>query len=98
MVFYLSNSSNMESCLSYMEARVTNDMNSQLPFDFIELEVKESIFQMPSLSSPVHYGFLAHFYQTNWASIGENVCKFGLKFLKQGGSPKSVDEISITLV
>lgn len=44
-LFHSSNPSNLESCLSNMEARVTKEMNAQLLNDFYEFKVQESIFK-----------------------------------------------------
>lgn len=67
-------------------------------YEFSELEVKEAIFQMAPLSSPSPDGFLTQFYQTHSEAVGDDVCKFVLKFLKKGGSLKSVNDTYIILI
>lgn len=82
-LFTSSNPSAIESCLCGMNTKVTVDMNSKLLMNFSELEVKEVVFQMITFSSPGLDGFPAHFYQTNWNTIGKDFCKFALQGLNQ---------------
>lgn len=74
----------MEDCLFTLSNRIIEDMNNELLQKFSMEEISGALNQMPPLKAPRPDGFTDCFYQENWASVGEEVCKVVLKFLNSG--------------
>ncbi|XP_042972927.1 uncharacterized protein LOC122304723 [Carya illinoinensis] len=97
-LFSTSSPSEFTTCLQSMDKKVTNAMNNKLLLKFTEEEVHDAVSHMNALGSPSPDGFLAHFYQNHWESIGNETSNFVLKILNQGDSLKGVNDTFITLI
>jgi hypothetical protein len=80
-LFSSQNPRGIDECLSYLDHRVSNDMNQFLLKPFTGEEVRNAMFQMNPLKSPGPDGFSAGFYQQSWGVVGEEVTKAVLEVL-----------------
>lgn len=74
----------VQECLANVEARVDDDLNSQLLRPFVEEEVYAALSQMHPLKSPGPDGYNAGFFQKSWHITGKEVSKAALHFLNRG--------------
>jgi len=84
ILFIFEAQGGMEGCLSTMNWRVTNVMNSQLLKEFTVEKINGDLNQMHSLKAPGQDGCAACFYQNNWITVEEEVCNVILSFLNSG--------------
>lgn len=64
-LFFTSNPSNIDICLSHLQPVIYESMNDYLLIDITEIEVKAVVFQMNALEAPSLDGFLTYFFQKN---------------------------------
>ncbi|XP_042939551.1 uncharacterized protein LOC122274591 [Carya illinoinensis] len=89
---------NFEACLHALQPQVTIEMSTSLLKKFTIEEVREAVFQMNPLGSPGPDGFPAQFYQKHWEVVGEDVYKFVLQAINQGGTLQEVKDTFIALI
>lgn len=97
-LFTTSFPTKIKECLHALDTRISVKMKDCLMKPFTQEEVTTAVFQMNPSGSPGPYGFLAQFYQNHWQAVGEEVCRFALQALNQGGSLKEVDDTFISLI
>jgi hypothetical protein len=73
-------------------------MNIKLLSKFTVEEISQALKQMQPLKAPGPDGFTACFYQQNWVTVGEEVCKFVLCFLNTGHLDKRINVTNISLI
>jgi hypothetical protein len=88
----------MEECISWVNTRVTEDMNRRLLHSFSEEEIRKALFQMHPHKAPGLDGFPAAFYQRNWPTVGSEVCKAVLSFLNDGQMDMWINSTNIVLI
>ena len=88
----------VEECLRGLEARVSEEMNSQLLKTFTMLDVGAALKQMHPTKSPGPDGMSACFYQHSWAFVQNRVCAAILDFLNNGIFDTLINDTYITLI
>lgn len=73
-------------------------MNNSLSAYFTESEITLAVFQMNSLGASRPDGFSAHFFQTHWHTIKNDICGFVLNVSNNSGSLEEVNYTFITLI
>jgi hypothetical protein len=89
---------NMEPCLQHINQCVTLEMNTELMKEFRREEINIALNQMAPLKAPGPDGFNACFFQTNWATIGDEVCSVVLNILNSGVMPSELNMTHIALI
>lgn len=97
-LFSSSNPENIEDCLTHVDRKVYETMNSMLSKDFTADEVKTTLFQMNPLGSPGPNGFSTVFYQTHWDIVGGDVTRAILEVLNKSCDISSINETFIVLI
>jgi hypothetical protein len=97
-LFTTEESVGVVKCLSGIEQRVTNDMNTQLLKEFTANEISVALAQMQPLKSPGPDGFTACFYQKFWPTVGREVCQAVLGFLNTGILDGAINSTYIALI
>jgi hypothetical protein len=97
-LFTSNGTRDMEAVLQNLENRVTEEMNCELLKPFVAEEIKMALFQMGPLKAPGPDGFLAGFYQTNWNTVGEDICHAILETLNSGILPSFLNVTNIALI
>ncbi|KAL9664105.1 hypothetical protein QQ045_019502 [Rhodiola kirilowii] len=77
---------------------VSEEMNDKLKASFTEGEVKRALFQMHPTKAPGLDGFLALFFQNNWAIVGNDVTREVLEVLNNGRLDVRLNETLIVLI
>jgi ribonuclease HI len=88
----------VQECLANVEARVDDDLNSQLLRPFVEEEVYVALSQMHPLKSPGSDGYNAGFFQKSWHITGKEVSKAALHFLNGGDFVGAINSTNIVLI
>ncbi|KAM6542742.1 hypothetical protein CsatB_007189 [Cannabis sativa] len=88
----------IEAILSVVPCRVTSEMNNSFLLPFVENEVKEAVFSMPSDKSLGEDCMNGMFYQNYWNDIGNVVIKAVLEYLNGQGDMSSINSTIVTLV
>jgi hypothetical protein len=97
-LFTAGPASGMEPCLQHVNQCVTLDMNTKLLKEFRREEITIALNQMAPLKAPGPDGFNAFFFQTNWATIGDEVCSVVLNILNSGVMPTELNMTHIALI
>lgn len=77
---------------------VTSDMNEMLLAPITEEEIKGAIFSLGALKAPGPDGLNGLFYQKNWTSVKEDVCRAVWAFFDGGNIPTELNEVVVALV
>jgi hypothetical protein len=97
-LFQASRLENVERCLVGMESRITAEMNEHLLQPCTPEEVSQALQQMGPLKAPGPDGFSADFYQQNWGTVGDEVCRAISKFISIGVMDLDINATHIVLV
>jgi hypothetical protein len=84
--------------LSFIQPKVTKDMNEAMLMEFSKEEISNALFQIGPLKAPGPDGFLARFFQRSWATLKTDVIKAVKKFFVEGAMPAEVNETMIVLI
>jgi hypothetical protein len=97
-LFQATRIENVEKCLVGMESRITDEMNEHLLQPCTPEEVSQALQQMGPLKAPGPDGFSADFYQQNWGTVGDEVCRAISKFISIGVMDLEINATHIVLV
>jgi hypothetical protein len=97
-LFTSNDTGDMEVVLQNLENRVTNEMNCELLKPFVVEEIRMTLFQMGPLKALGPDGFPAGFYQTNWSTMGGNICHAILDTHNLGNLPSFLNSTNIALI
>jgi hypothetical protein len=89
---------NVDSCISAIDGKVTEEMNANLTASFTVEEIKQALDQMAPFKAPGPDGFTAEFYQQQWTTVGPEVCEAVLAFLNFGHMNGSINATNIVLI
>ena len=89
---------NADEILNLVEQKVTEDMNTSLCMEFSEKEIADALFQIGPLKAPGPDGFLARFYQRNWAVLKTTVVAAIRLFFATGYMPSETNSTAIVLI
>lgn len=88
----------VERCLSGLSRKITSEMNAQLLQLCTPEEVNTALQNMGPFKASGPGGFLATFYQQNWANIGDEVCHAISNFISLGYMDVEINTTHIVLV
>lgn len=77
---------------------MSTDMNGKLLKEFTKEEVYQALQQMGAFKSLEPDGFGAHFYQSYWETVREEVCITVLNFINGGTLDPNLNYTFITLI
>jgi hypothetical protein len=98
-VLFTSNATgDIEACLQNLENRVMDEMNCDLLKPFMVEEIRMALFQMGPLKAPRPDGFLTRFYQSNWCTVGDDICHAILDTLNLGILPSFLNSTNIAFI
>jgi hypothetical protein len=97
-LFTTVDAGDMGPCLQHMEMRVSDDMNQELLKPFSEDDIRTALFQMAPLKARGPDGFPAGFYQTNWNTVGSELCRAILGTLETSILPPYMNMTNIALI
>lgn len=92
------NSGDIEEITKHVQTLVDHEANDMLDAPFSTKEVKEACFELNPSKAPGKDGFTALFYQNSWETVGEDVTKFALDILNNGGSLQEWNPTLVTLI
>ncbi|KAH9735375.1 reverse transcriptase domain-containing protein [Citrus sinensis] len=88
----------LETAVTKLPKRVTEEMNCFLDQQFTAEEVAEALAQMCPTKAPGPDGLPAAFYQKHWSSVKEGVTTTCLHILNEGGSIAPLNHTYIALI
>lgn len=97
-LFSIANPIDFDTVLNGLEPRVSEVMNEELLKPFKESEVRFTLKQMDSETTPGLDGLPPLFYKQFWNKIGKEVSKAVLKALNSGAIPKNLNHTFLTLI
>jgi len=97
-LFQVGDAVDVEPSVEALECKVTPEMNQMLLVEFTVEEITKALNQMAPTKAPGPDGFSACFYQQNWSTIHEEVCKAILHFLNFGVLDEHINSTYIALV
>lgn len=84
--------------IDLLETRVDEQMNIDLCKAFFDEEIADALFQIGPLKAPGPDGFLARFFQRNWAVLKVEVTAAVRNFFLNGMMSPGVNDTSIVLI
>jgi hypothetical protein len=97
-LFTIARLEGLDHCLSGIARKITPYMNASLIKPCTIEEVSMALNQMGPFKSAGPDGFSAAFYQQNWSSIGDEVCRAVSSFIHVGYMDEEVNFIQIVLI
>jgi hypothetical protein len=97
-LFTSSAPTGVDSCLQFLDRRVSQEMNKELLKEFTVKEVFSALQQMGPLKAPGPDGLPTCFYHDNWEIVGEEVCAAALNFFNSGIFDETVNATNIVLI
>ena len=79
-LFATSGSHSMEAVLSYIDPKITEEMNHGLMSPVSREEIKSAAFSLGSTKAPGPDGFSGKFYHSAWPEIADSVCSMVYDF------------------
>ena len=89
---------NMQEVIDRVPRKVTTPMNESLTACYMDMEIKNALFQMFPSKAPGPNGFLAHFYQCNWEICSADVCMAVHRILTGEESAESINNTVLVLI
>jgi hypothetical protein len=77
---------------------LTDEVNDNLCWPFMEEEISDALFQIGPLKAPGPDGFPARFYQRNWGVLKQEIIHAVMKFFDTGVLPDRINDTSIVLI
>jgi hypothetical protein len=88
----------VEYSTKFVQRKVTPAMNDRLLAEFTMEDISSALNQMAALKAPGPDGFIASFYQQNWATIHIEVCNAILHFFATGFMDPMINVTNIVLI
>ncbi|KAK4268822.1 hypothetical protein QN277_022056 [Acacia crassicarpa] len=97
-LFASSGSHAMNDALSYVNPKISEDMNHRLMLPVSREEIKVAAFSLGSTKAPGPDGFSAKFYHSTWTEIADSVCSMVCEFFAGNSVLDGINMTNITLI